>query len=348
MPDANRILIIGGGGFIGRHLTEQLQAQGHAVTVAGRSARAEMPAGVQYRQGNVSDAARMRELIAGQQYVYDLSLGGGETWADYQREVVDAAGAIGEACLESGVQRLFYASSIVALYLGQPGRRLRESDGSDEGRRFERSLYSRGKLEAERRLLDLHAQRGLAVVIFRPGVVAGPGGMLVHGALGESPADTAIRGWGRGNHPLPWVLAQDVAGAMAAALTAPGVEGLAFNLAGDVRPTAAEFVTELRNRTYRNFRFYPRSLAWMKLDSALRTTIKKLLGKPYAGGTSSRDLESLTMASQLDCSLAKEKLGWRPVADPGEFYRQAIDVHLRPLPAGDLRLEQETLAQTSR
>ncbi|MBV9407140.1 MAG: NAD(P)-dependent oxidoreductase [Acidobacteriaceae bacterium] len=340
MSQPDKVVVVGGAGFIGRRLTKLLLETGNRVTVVSRSAgsrRSHHPR-LEYQTGNVSDAARMLEITEGASAVYELSLGGGQHWADYEREVIGGAVNCARACLHHGVRRMIYASSIAALYLGRGGN-IRDTDANDANHP-KRGMYSRGKSLAERKLFEMHVRDGLPVVIFRPGVVVGPGGALAHYAIGERPSDTCILGWGRGNHPLPFVLVDDVAQAMFLAKDAPGVEGMSFNLVGDVRPTAAEYVQYLRQRTLRNFRFYPRSVWLIQAAELTRWSAKKLARKRDNVLSPYRDLKTLTMTTQFDCSESKRLLHWKPVADREEFLRQAIDSLLTPIPAGDLRLEK--------
>lgn len=339
MSHTDNVVVIGGAGFIGGYVTARLRASGNTVTVVSRSAghrRGDDP-GVDYREGDVADPARMSELIAGAAAVYDLSMGGGATWEAVERLAVGGAVNVARACLEHGVRRLIYTSSISAINLG--GKAPVDERTPNDGNSPNRGLYSRGKSMAERALLRMHAGENLPVVIFRPGVVVGRGGQLVHGALGERASDTCVLGWGPGVYPLPCVLAGDVAEALVAAKDAEGVVGLTFNLAGDVRPTAAEYVAELRKRSLRNFRFYPRRVAGLQGGELFRWGVKRLTRKPGNVLQPGGDVKSMTMSAPLDCSLAKRRLGWAPCADREEFFRQAIDPHLKPIPAGDLRLE---------
>ena len=141
-------------------------------------------------------------------------------------------------------------------------------------------------------------------------------------------------------NPLPCVLARDVAGALVLAKDAQGIEGLSFNLSGDIRPTARDFVGLLRERTRRDFRFYPRNLWAMGAFEWLIWATKAAVRKSENSRISYRDLQSLTMAADLDCSAAKKLLGWQPESDRDVFFREAIDSHLQTLPPpGDLRLE---------
>ena len=341
MPYKDNAVVIGGAGFIGSHLTSQLRDQGCHVTVVSRSAGAggkEEP-GIRFVKAGVADSARIDAAIAGASVVYHLAMGGGPAWEDYQRDFIDGTLNVARACQRHKVRRLIFTSSISALYLGRPGK-LFERSGADL-KPMERGFYARGKILAEQALLDLHAKENLPAVILRPGIVLGRGGMLAHGALGEAASDTCILGWGNGRSPLPCVLVQDVARALVLAKDAPGIEGMSFNLSGDIRPTAAQFVELLRERTKRNFRFYPRSLWAMGAMQWLIWGLKAATRNPDNVRVGNRDLQSLTMTTQLDCSEAKRMLGWHPISDPDEFYREAIDSHLRPIPQGDLRHNSE-------
>lgn len=344
MPRTDNVVVIGGAGFIGSQLTSQLRGAGCEVTVVSRSAglgRRDEP-GLRYFRAEVADSARIDAAIEGASVVYHLAMGGGENWDAYKRDFIGGALNIARSCQKHGVRRLMFTSSIAALYLGRPGK-LYESSGPDK-RPNSRCLYSRGKIEAERVLLKLHRSEGLPVVILRPAVVLGRGGMLTHGALGHGASDTCILGWGDGTNPLPCVLVQDVASALVLAKDAPGVDGKCFNLSGDIRPTAREYVSELRARTMRNFRFYPRSIRQLGLMDGAIKVVKALVGKRDALPTTYRDLVSLTMAADLDCSQTKELLGWKPESDREAFFREAIESHLKPIKPGDLRLTATALA----
>ncbi len=238
MPQVDNAVVIGGAGFIGRALTSQLRALGSTVTVVSRSAglgQSDEP-GLRYFRAGVADAARIDEAIEGASVVYHLAMGGGTTWSDYQRDFIGGALNIARACQKHGVRRLIFTSSISALYLGGKTTLFESVDADPKP--LHRSFYGRGKIEAEKTLMDLYRTEDLPVVILRPGIVLGRGGMLAHGGLGCAASDTCILGWGAGDSPLPCVLVQDVASALVLAKDAPAVEGKVFNLAGDVRPTA--------------------------------------------------------------------------------------------------------------
>src|SRR5690606_17402951 len=89
-------------------------------------------------------------------------------------------------------------------------------------------------------------QRGsMKTLIVRPGVVVGAGGDPRHWGVGAWPFPSVCRVWGHGRSPLPFVLVDDCAAAMAAMVAAEDDWPSSFNLVGDVRLTANEYLDEL-------------------------------------------------------------------------------------------------------
>jgi len=341
LPQGDKVVVIGGAGFIGSRLTRFLLDEGNTVVVISRSAgaRTSDDPRLTFRSVAVTDAEGISSVIEGANVVYDLSMSGGLTWEEHKKEVVDSAIHVARACQKHGVRRLIYTSSTAALYLAGNGT-ITEEAGPDK-KPEARSFYSRGKIEAERALLKLYETEKLPVVIIRPAIVLGPGGMLVHGAFGETPpaSDISILGFGTGKTPLPCVLVDDVARALLLAKDAPGIDGMAFNLAGDVRPSAIQYVQWMREATHRNFKFHGRTVWFIQAGEIARWGLKKLGRKPNVTMGSLRDVASNPLSARLDCSLAKKMLGWKPVSDENEFKRQALLSHVEPLPPGDIRLE---------
>lgn len=330
------IVVIGGSGFIGRHLVRRLVEGGAKVRVVSRSAGTipGLPA-VEYVTAAVGNAAEMLKALEGSREVYHLAAGGGASWADFERDFVAGAHNVAEACRQHGVRRLVYASSIAVLYLGDGGI-ITEVAGVDP-KPAARSAYARAKIAAEGVLIGLHTETGFPVVIVRPGVVMGRGGLLTHSGIGMWPSDVCCMGWGGGEYPLPLVLADDVADAMIAAMKADGIEGRSFNLAGDVRPSAREFTRIMAEHSRRRIQFFPHSMPWLQGVEIMKWLIKAAARKQENPFPSWRDLKSRSLRTQLDCSAAKQLLGWAPVATLDPFIAAAIDSCIRPIQPGDLR-----------
>jgi nucleoside-diphosphate-sugar epimerase len=335
MPEAQRILVIGGNGFIGRNLVDLLVEADYAVTVAGRSGARYSKNRVRSAIVDVADPKSVDAAVGEADVVYDLAMGGGDRWSDFERDFITGTRNVAEACLRHHVQRLIYTSSTAALYLGRRGA-VNEAAGTDS-KPQSRAMYSRAKIAAERVLTDIRQKHGLPVVIVRPGVVVGLDGIVNHSGVGYWPADLCCIGWNRGNNPLPFVLVRDVAQALFSALDAPGIDGMEFNLVGDVRPTAREYVARLAEAALRNYRYYPQWPWKLQFIEVGKWLLKVAARKPENPFPSYRDLKSRGLVSRIDCSAAKRFLNWTPNSDVEVFYREAVQANLRPFMEGDLR-----------
>jgi len=162
------VLVVGGSGFIGRHLVASLAAAGVRVTVPSRRReRAKhlilLPT-VDVVQADVMAPDVLQRLCAGKQAVYNLvgilhSRRGRRDerhtnayGPDFARAHVELPQAIVAACRATGVHRLLHVSALGA---------------SPEGP----SEYLRSKGIGERAVL---AAEDLDVTVFRPSVVFGP------------------------------------------------------------------------------------------------------------------------------------------------------------------------------
>jgi predicted dehydrogenase/nucleoside-diphosphate-sugar epimerase len=325
-PRAGEVAVLGATGFIGGHVVERLVARGKPVRLLVRNAAAlgdhlRHPL-VRIVVGSLENGAALERAIAGCESVVHLASHGGDRYEDVERTIVHGSAAVADLCGKHGVKRLVYTSSVAALYFG--GRRPITDATPLDARLLARSHYARAQIESERRLLGLHREKGLPVVILRLGVVVGKRGRPFHTGVGQWRRDTHCLGWGSGNVGIPFVLAGDVADAMALALEAPGVEGAAFNLAGDVRMTAREYVTELRRATARPIVFHPTPLSWTHLSNLFKWGVKLAARKSNNAFPSYRDLATRAFRAPLDCSGAKQRLGWRPESDRARFLDRAM------------------------
>ncbi|CAJ0856735.1 hypothetical protein AMST5_00951 [freshwater sediment metagenome] len=144
-----RILIVGGTGFIGRHIAGRLAAAGHSILAAGRP-------DVDIAH---DDEARLRAKVAG----FDVVVNCAGLVRDVGANTMDAVHAEGamrlfSACIAAGVPRLIHISALGAAPQG-------ETD------------YQRSKGESEAFFTDAdpHGER-IDWRVLRPSVVVGRGG----------------------------------------------------------------------------------------------------------------------------------------------------------------------------
>jgi uncharacterized protein YbjT (DUF2867 family) len=156
--NAQRIVILGGTGFIGTALAARLVADGHTLVVLSRGghARPGSQDGVSVVQADVYDPLALRKHVTGADAVINLVGILNERGRDtFERVHVGLTTAVIEACRDVGVRRLHQMSSLKA--------------GQGE------SNYLRTRGAAEARVRD----SGLDWTIYEPSTVFGPGDGLV-------------------------------------------------------------------------------------------------------------------------------------------------------------------------
>lgn len=325
---AGEVLITGGSGLIGRALVPALLEQGHSLTLLLRRPqllpRTLRDARIRYLVGDAGDPEVLAAATTGVSQVIHMATCAGDDPDGVEAAMSSAARVVGEACLRAGVERLIFVSSSAAIYLGG-SKPITGACGADPKPK-RRAAYARGKIAAEFELQTLVKRAGLPLVILRPAIVVGRGAPAEHTGLGLWVSANHCVGWGTGRLSLPFLLVEDCAAAIAASLEAKGIDGKAYNLAGDVRLTAREYLSRLRDATGRAYRFHPQPLWVMGLFEWGKLLVKILARRP-AVPPSMRDFKSRAFRAVLDCSDAKQELNWQPESDPAKFKRAAIDVH---------------------
>lgn len=324
--------ILGGTGFIGAHLVRRCIAEGLAVSVMARSIRGlqeifHHPL-VRLHRGDIRDYLTLTAAIAGAPVVVNLAHGGGGgSREEICAAMVGGAETAARACLANNVRRLIHVGSIAGLYLGAQKRPITGATPPDESSE-RRADYSHAKAACDRMLLDMHQRAGLPVVILRPGVVVGEGGPAFHGGLGFFNNEQHCIGWNSGRNPLPFVLVEDVADAILCACRADGVDGRCYNIVGDVRPSAREYIAELGAVLQRPLQFHPQSPSKLYATELAKWAVKRVGGR-RSPPPALRDLVSRGMEAAFDCTDAKQDLDWTPIGDAAAFHRGAIAVHGR-------------------
>ena len=232
-----RVLVIGGNGFIGSHLTDALLARGHRVRSFDRfSERYRQPlSGVEYVLGDFGDQAAVMNALEGVDIVFHLAsatvpgTSNHDPASDVRSNIIGTLGIL-DACVKRGVGRVVYASSGGAVY-GIP-----EVTPTPENRAaLPISSYGITKLCVEKYLHLYRHLHGLDYVVVRPSNPYGPrqNPEGIQGAvgvfLGRVAKGLPITIWGDGSVVRDYLHVRDLAAGMCAAAFAD-VPGRIFNL----------------------------------------------------------------------------------------------------------------------
>lgn len=169
-----KVLVTGGGGFIGLALVRRLIKMGLEVSTFSRSIHADHKnLGVKIYAGNLADYEVIEKACSGIEAVFHVA-GKVGIWGSYnefyQTNVVGTENLI-RACLKTGVKKLVFTSSASVIF---DGSNLEGVDESIEYPVRPVSNYTATKAIAEQLILNANSNQ-LKTVSLRPHVVWGPG-----------------------------------------------------------------------------------------------------------------------------------------------------------------------------
>lgn len=169
-----KVLVTGGGGFLGLYIVEQLVAAGQTVRVFCRGEYPRLKElNVETVQGDIRDVAAVQRACEGIDTVYHTAAVSG-IWGpwDYFYSI-NTQGTLNilDACKTQGVSRLIYTSSPSVVYDGSAHENANENlTYSDQYL----CHYPHTKMLAEKAVLAANGENGFATVALRPHLIWGP------------------------------------------------------------------------------------------------------------------------------------------------------------------------------
>jgi len=169
-----KILVTGGGGFVGGYIVERLLARGYAVRSIGRSPQPQLVAkGVEVVCGDLTDATAVSAACEGVDAVFHVAARAGVwgSWESFYGPNVIGTRNVLSACRKWQVKRLVYTSTPSVVFNGDSIR------GGDESLPYGKNWlchYAETKALAEQEALAANSEK-LQVVALRPHLIFGPG-----------------------------------------------------------------------------------------------------------------------------------------------------------------------------
>lgn len=321
------VLVIGGTGFIGRNLTRALVASGRDVRVLSRgktSPFSDLAGHVKTFSTSLKDPEGLRAAMQGITAVYHLAKSVDTTWQECLDNDVGVTLGIARAALDAGVERFVYTGTIASYDMSDPSITITEKTGFAADM-TNRNLYARSKAECEKRLMLMHRDQGLPLVIARPGIVIGQGGPLQHWGIGRWHGAGTVRIWGAGQNILPFVLIDDVTAGLIRMIEVDAAIGQSFNLVGEAMLTARGYFDAIQQSTGARIAVKSGPLLGYYLNDSAKHFLKKhVLGRQNLERASLRDWKSRAHFSPFSIDYAKTTLGWQPEADRDKFVECAI------------------------
>lgn len=245
-----KVLVLGGSGFVGRHVVATLARAGHAVTVSTRRwmrARHLLTwPQVTVREVDVMDPTALQALVRGHDVVIHLIavLHGDE--ARFERLHVDLPVAVAQACVQARVPHLIHMSALGADTQGP-------------------SMYQRSKGRGEQALAGIAQAAHLRLTVFRPSVIFGADDHFINlFARMQKTIPVVPLAGARARFQPVWV--QDVAQALGAVVQRPELQGHTYELGGPEVLTLAELVRHagLWASSPRPIVPLPHAVAWLQ------------------------------------------------------------------------------------
>lgn len=169
-----KVLVTGGGGFLGRYIVRLLKQQGHDVSVLGRSQYSIFHAqNIKCFQGDIS---QYEDILAASQYqdaIIHVAAKAGiwGPWREYYNTNVVGTLNVIKACKHHNIKYLIHTSTPSVVFNGEA------FEGADESLSYGKNAlchYACTKAIAEKAVLESHDGINLNTIALRPHLIFGP------------------------------------------------------------------------------------------------------------------------------------------------------------------------------
>jgi len=323
-----KVLVTGGGGFLGKALVGKLLGLGADVAVFSRGEYPELlERGVEMFRGDIRDSASLSAACAGRDVVFNVAAKAGLWGPRDEFMSVNAGGArnVVSCCLENGVPFLVHTSSPSVVFSRE------DISFGDESLPYPSSYpaaYPASKAEAER-IVSAAASDGLRTVSLRPHLLWGVGDPHILPRLASKSVAGKLRQVGGGGNVVDLTHVENAAEAhlkAASALeSAAAVSGKVYFVTDGSPVNLWDWIRDFLSRSGLP---PPRGRVPLGLATASGKTLEAVYR--FLGISSEPPLTAFA-ASQLgtshyfDISAARRDLGYNPVVDQEKALDEASE-----------------------
>ncbi len=322
------VAVTGPTGDLGKALLRELQRTPEVRRVIGLARRPFNPSAhelkkVEYRRGDVLDRASVDALVQDADVVVHLAFMIFGRPDDAHQVNIEGSRNVFESAVGAGVARIIYASSVAAYGFHDDNPDVLTEDVPARG--TDSHYYSAQKAQVEKLLANVTRGQGIDVYVFRPCIVAGPTALsliekIPYVQLGEKLPSSVKKLAGAipllrpvvpdPGTPFQLVHEEDVARALVLGVLGKGEPG-AYNLAGEGSITTSDIA---------------HALGWYSIpvtELAMDATAKVVSRLPLMP-VETKWLKALRVPVLMDCTKARQKLGWEPQHDVLETLSHTI------------------------
>jgi len=321
-----KVLVTGGGGFLGRAIVKRLTDRGDEVRSLARSLYPALGAmGVDQVQGDISNPETVAKACDNRDVVFHVAAKP-PPWGkydDYYQTNVTGTQNIINSCLSQNIARLVYTSTPSVVFNGK------DIEGADESSPYPKKFctdYSETKAIAEQAVVRASNQQ-LKTIILRPHEIWGPGDNHILPRLVARA--NRLKQIGDGKNRIDTIYIDDAADAHILAADKlrenPELSGKIYFISQDEPVLAWDMVNSLLKaagcRPVK--KTVPFRIAWLAgalLEFFYHTL--RLSGEPYITRFMA---EAVSQSHWFDISAAKKDLGYRPKLTTAEGLKRLED-----------------------
>jgi nucleoside-diphosphate-sugar epimerase len=312
-----RVLITGSSGFLGKHLVKTCLDNGHDVIGMDIKPSNIVAPGFEEHECDITNAEQVNDVVEKSKpdVVVHLAAALAQFVHDQKRlhQInVDGTSNVIEAATKAASKQFIFLSSVEVYGVKVP------IPCPETAPLNPACQYGRDKVECEAACKEF-MDKGMAVTIFRPPTIAGPGQNepTLLGQVRDARTGKSLLMPGGGRTRLQMVNVLDVCSAIMLAIGNAEVNGMTFNLGSDDVPAMRDIAIAL-------FKHAGKPVRLTNIPGGFARFIVKLLHPLHLSPVEPQHLEIALRDYIFDASLAKQKLGWIPTKTDVE---SAIDTY---------------------